>query len=65
MNAVAESLREKLADLRYANLLEEWYMVKTSSRTKAFSEQEDLFLLIKLLEKDTDCCLEDIKILIN
>lgn len=71
MTADVDNLKTAFAKERYNNLLEDWYMIKTSSskNKSTYSEKDknlDRFLLITLLESDNvfcNCCLDNIKLL--
>lgn len=71
MSVDVHNLQQAFAKERYNLLLEDWYMIKTSSSKDKTSYTEkdknlDRFLLINLLESkcvECKCCLEDIKLL--
>lgn len=68
MSVDVDRMKRLFAKERYNGLLREWYMIKTSSEknTSTYSEEKkniDRFLLLNLLESNTKCCIEDIKLL--
>ena len=69
MSVDVDKLKIDFANERYDNLLEDWYMIKTSpSKDKSYYKADknlDRFLLITLLESrnvESTCCLDNIKL---
>lgn len=62
MNVDVNDLKSTFSDMRYENLIHDWYMVQTSPSKKE-KDIVDNYLLIMLLEGSNECCTEDIKLL--